>query len=97
MRERDIEKHLIKRIKEFDGMVLKFTSSISGVPDRVVICQGSVFFVEVKRPGEIPSSLQFLTHTAMKKRGAKVYVVDSKVAIDLLIEDMDFICLTKTN
>lgn len=50
MRERDIEKKLIKGVKKLGGECLKWTSpGTDGVPDRIVILpSGDIFFVELK-------------------------------------------------
>lgn len=57
--ENDVEKRLINKIKNLGGITFKFTSpSTKGVPDRIVIYDGVVAFVEVKRPGEEPRALQ---------------------------------------
>lgn len=49
--EKEIEKYLIDRVKEFNGKTYKFTSPTSaGVPDRIVIFNSGVFFVELKTP-----------------------------------------------
>ena len=49
--EKDVERYLIDRVKELNGKTYKFTSpTAAGVPDRIVLLAGHVFFVEVKRP-----------------------------------------------
>ena len=49
--EKDVEKYLIDRVKELNGKTYKFTSPTSaGVPDRIVIFNNGVFFVELKTP-----------------------------------------------
>lgn len=49
--ERDVEKYLIDTVKKFNGKTYKFTSPTSaGVPDRIVIFDCGVFFVELKAP-----------------------------------------------
>ena len=38
MIENDIEKYLVRRVKQMGGLALKFVSpSMAGVPDRIVI------------------------------------------------------------
>lgn len=50
--EREIEKYLVRKVKNFGGRSYKFTSpTAAGVPDRIVLLKNCVFFVEVKRPG----------------------------------------------
>lgn len=49
--EKEIEKYLVKKVKEHGGITYKFTSPTNaGVPDRLVVAQGCVFFVELKAP-----------------------------------------------
>ena len=50
--EKDIERRLIRKVKSYGGRTYKFISPTSaGVPDRIVLLNNRVFFVEVKRPG----------------------------------------------
>ena len=50
VRESDIEKYLKNLVEEKGGVCWKFTSSVSGVPDRVVLLPaGIVGFCEVKK------------------------------------------------
>lgn len=48
----------------------------SGVPDRLFIFNGRVFFVEFKAPGKKPRPLQLKVHATMATHGAEVYVID---------------------
>jgi len=49
--EKDIERRLIRKVKSYGGRTYKFISpTAAGVPDRIVLLAGQVFFVEVKRP-----------------------------------------------
>ena len=77
MRERAIESYLSKKVADIGGMSLKFTSAVAGVPDRIVIWRGQVWFVEVKCPEGHLSGLQQHTIAKMDAHGAKVSVVRS--------------------
>lgn len=84
--EHDIEETLRKRVEELDGLYYKFISpEHNGVPDRIVICNGNTYFVELKRPGEKPRLLQSRVHTKMRQRGAHVLVIDNFAQIDMFI------------
>lgn len=82
-REKKIETYLKKRAEALGFMCIKFTSpSNDGVPDRVVIGHGRVFFVELKAPGESLRKLQEYVVKEFRKFGADVYVVDTKEKVD---------------
>ena len=60
MIEKDIEKYLVRQVKQMGGLALKFVSpSMAGVPDRIVmIPKGTIYFAELKRPNGKPRKLQ---------------------------------------
>jgi len=83
MLEKDIEKYFNQQIKQAGGLSRKYTSpGRRGVPDRIAIMNGHVYFVELKRPGEKPRPDQMAEHREMEKHGIKVYILDSKQAVD---------------
>ena len=53
MLERDVERHLVRRVKEAGGLALKWISpGMAGVPDRICVMPGGrIVLVELKRPG----------------------------------------------
>jgi hypothetical protein len=79
MLEDEIERALIKRVKELGGSCEKFTSrGRRSVPDRLVTLPGGIIiFVEVKAPGKIPSEKQANDHKKRKLLGCDVRVIDS--------------------
>ena len=83
-RERDIEKELIRMVKDHGGMALKFVSpGLSGVPDRLLLFPGGrVVFAEVKAPGKKLRPLQMKRKMQLESLGFKVYIVDDGVMID---------------
>lgn len=89
MREKDIEKYLIDKIKNAGGRAYKFISpGNAGVPDRLVLLPGGkIIFVELKAPGKKPTSLQLAQHRRIQNLGFKVLVIDSKQAADDLINE----------
>ena len=89
MRESDVEKYLFKRITEAGGVCLKFVSAHAGVPDRIVVHNSQVVFVEVKAPGQEPWSLQALMHRRLRARGARVVVCDSYESVDALYASLE--------
>lgn len=88
MREKEIESALVKRVKENEGLCLKFTSpSMTGIPDRIILLpKGKIGFVETKRPGGEPRPIQKKRIRQFKDLGFKVYVLDSKENIDEIIK-----------
>ena len=79
MLERDVEKALVKRVKELGGKCEKFVSvNNRAVPDRLVTLPGNnICFVELKAPGKKPTKLQEKDHRERRALGAKVFVIDS--------------------
>ena len=88
IRERDIEQALIRAVRKAGGLCLKFVSpGWSGAPDRMCLFfPGRAVFVEVKAPGRKPRPLQIRRAQQLERLGFPVYVVDSKEAIEELLQ-----------
>lgn len=83
MIENDVEKYLNRKVKAAGGLSRKYTSpGRRGVPDRIVIMNGHVYFIELKRPGGKPRPDQVMERKAMNDQGIVVYVIDSKEQVD---------------
>ena len=84
MLERDIEKKFVKHVEKLGGIAEKFTSpGRRSVPDRLVtLPEGRIIFVELKRPGQYPTELQFRDHNKRRALGCDVRVINSVEAID---------------
>lgn len=82
--ERDIERYLIKRVKQMGGKAYKWTSPGNvGVPDRIVLLpDGVILFVECKASGLKPRASQRKRISEIEALGWTVHVVDSKAAVD---------------
>ena len=90
VRERDIERKLRKRVEGMGGICWKFVSSVSGVPDRLILMAGGrIVFVELKRPGEKPRPLQERQIRKIRKLGFRVEVIDSEQGIEELIKSLE--------
>ncbi len=77
MREKVIEKQLVKETKLRGGLCEKWNSGTVGWPDRIVILPDGKFgFVEVKASGEKPRPIQVHRHNQLRQLGYKVYVLD---------------------
>ena len=87
MRERDIEVKLRKSVEAQGGVCWKFTSpGTAGVPDRIILMpKGTIAFVEVKAPGEVPRKIQLKRHRQLRALGFRVYVLDDRNKIDEII------------
>lgn len=89
-REKDIEAYLVRRVKELGGVAFKFVSpGHAGVPDRLVCLPGGLaWFVELKAPGKKLRPLQEAEHRRLHKLGFLVSVIDRRVDVDLLADQM---------
>ncbi len=98
MRERDIEAHLVKRVKELGGEVRKVKwIGRRGAPDRLVMLPydswkvtkrdpGSCsFWVELKATGIKAEPHQLREHARMEKMGQDVVVIDSIEGVEALL------------
>lgn len=84
--EAEVEKHLVKRVKEAGGQCYKFSASITnGVPDRVVIL-GRTVFVETKAKNGRPSKLQLVRHDQIRFSGGEVALASTKEQVDALVD-----------
>lgn len=89
MRESKIEKYLKDETEKLGGLCLKFTSSIRGVPDRIVLLpEGKIYFVELKNEQGKLSVPQKYLHKKFKRLGIHVYVPNSKAQVDRFIEEV---------
>lgn len=89
MRESKIENYLKTEVGKYNGMCLKFTSSVSGVPDRIVILPDNrIYFVELKQEKGRLSKIQKYMHKQFNKKGVPVYVPYSKNDVDKFIEEV---------
>ncbi len=85
-RERDVERKLKQEVERMGGVCWKFTSSVSGVPDRLCLFpRGVIVFVELKRHGAKPRPLQIRQIEKIRKLGFRVEVIDSEQGIQELI------------
>ncbi len=87
MKEKELERKLIKAVRQSGGLTLKFVSpGMAGVPDRLLLFPGGrLAFCEVKAPGEKPRPLQAHRMEQLRKLGFRVYVVDSEEKIGAMI------------
>ena len=86
MKESTIEAAVVRHCKSRGLLCYKFTSPARrGVPDRMIIGNGKVLFLELKAPGEKPTKLQEYEHSLLKSAHMWVSWVDNAPeAIDLI-------------
>jgi hypothetical protein len=90
MRESVVEKYCVDVAGENGFLCYKFTSpSINGIPDRIVIGHGLIFFIELKAPGKKPRKLQEVVIARLRNHGALVYVADTKEKIDEIFQEIN--------
>lgn len=88
IRESDVEKYLIKRIKQLKGEIRKVSwIGRSHAPDRVVFFKG-VWFVELKRPRATARAGQIREHSRMRQHGAAVFVINTIEQVDEFINEI---------
>lgn len=90
MQEANVEKYLIRYVKDKGGLCLKFISaSMRGLPDRIVILpQGKIFFVELKAKGKKPRPEQTRVHKLFSSLDVKVYTADSKEKVRSVVDEV---------
>ena len=76
--EAQIEDKVSRFAKDLGWLCFKFSSPAHrGVPDRILLRAGKVFFIEFKAPGKTPTLLQKRIHKILQSAGFEVYVIDS--------------------
>tara|TARA_R110000868_G_scaffold11798_5_gene57588 strand:+ start:4727 stop:5008 length:282 start_codon:yes stop_codon:yes gene_type:complete len=78
MLESNLELKVVKLCKRWGMITYKFVSpSNRGVPDRIIICNGSVLFLELKQAGKKPTSLQMHEINRLRKSGCNAEWADN--------------------
>lgn len=90
MREKIIEQHLVKAVKNSGGIAPKLVCpGFDGMPDRLVLLpRGKIGFVEVKAPGKEPRPLQVARHGLLRRLGFKAYVLDDPEQIGGILDEI---------
>ena len=90
MREKTIERELIRAVRSCDGICPKLVSpGTDGMPDRMILMpRGKIGFVEVKAPGRKPRPLQIKRHRQLRGLGFKVFVLDDIRQIPEIIREV---------
>lgn len=90
MREKTIEQHLVKAVKNSGGIAPKLVCpGFDGMPDRLVLLPGGkIGFVEVKASGKEPRPLQVARHGLLRRLGFNVYVLDAPEQIGGILDEI---------
>ncbi len=89
LRENKVEKYLDDDVQFLGGITRKWVSpGRDGVPDRIAILFGTVWFVEVKTTDGKLSEAQKREHTRLRAAGAKVTTVYGKEGVDEFIRTL---------
>ena len=81
--EKEIENYFCWAVEKAGGKTWKFTSPANrGVPDRIAVLNGTVWFVEIKKPGGKLSELQKQFGKDAKSLGLNYTVVWSKEDVE---------------
>ena len=87
MLEKQIEKYLVRRVKDNEGLTFKWISTVTGVPDRLVLLKQRVFFVELKTETGKLSGRQILVFDQLGEQGFSVYILRSYDDIEEFIRE----------
>lgn len=87
MREKNIERKLVLKLKSYGVDPVKFeVPGKRGMPDRIILIPGGkVIFAEVKAPGKKLRPLQEKRKRELEELDFEVYVIDSENSIDRLV------------
>ena len=90
MLEKEVEKNLVKQVKNRGGICPKFVSpGFDGMPDRLILLPGGkIAFAELKAPGKKPRALQVSRLNLLKRLGFKSYVIDQKDQIGEILNEV---------
>lgn len=82
-RERDIESNLRRSVEKMGGIAMKFTSpGNDGVPDRIIILQGEILFVELKTKAGRLSPVQVWQQERIRRAGAGVVTLYGAAGVE---------------
>ena len=89
MLERDVEKILVKGVRDLGGKAYKFTSpGNGGVPDRLIVIDGLIDFVELKQDNGRLSPLQRVQISKLRSLGASVLILQGEQDVRLYLDGL---------
>ena len=87
MLEKQIEKYLVKRVTESNGLTFKWISTVTGVPDRLVFLNSQAYLVELKTSTGGLSPRQIFVFDQLGEQGFPVHVLRSYEDIEEFIRE----------
>jgi hypothetical protein len=89
MIESQLERKFVRSVKDAGGVTYKWVSpGTLGVPDRIVIYNGRVLFVELKTETGRLSPIQLYVHAILARNGAEVHIIRGEKQLDAFIESL---------
>lgn len=90
MRESRIENRLVREVEKRGGKAPKFVSpGWSGAQDRLVLMpEGRIWFVELKRPGGKPRPLQTKRQKELEDLGFRVRVISTAGELEAFLKEV---------
>ncbi|MFR1104059.1 MAG: VRR-NUC domain-containing protein [Acutalibacteraceae bacterium] len=90
LKESQIERNMVKRVRERGGLCYKFQSPGNpGVPDRIILTrEGHTVYVELKTEIGRLAKIQVWQIGEMRKRGADVRVVRGADEMRALVDEL---------
>jgi hypothetical protein len=85
--EKQIEQYLNKKVKELNGLTFKWISTVTGVPDRIVILNNKIHLVELKTATGVLSERQKLVFKQLEEHGQKVHILRSKSDVENFVAE----------
>ena len=90
MREREVERSLVRSVKRMGGICPKWVSpGLDGVPDRIVLFPGGrIGFVELKAPGKKMRPLQKKRKEKLESLGFLIFCIDKAEQIEEVLREI---------
>jgi Holliday junction resolvase len=88
--EKDVERKLVRGIRNQGGMCRKFVSpGWAGAPDRIVLLPGGrMYFIEMKRPGEEPEPLQQHRIEELQALGFNARAINTEEDVNIFLKEV---------
>ena len=85
--EKAVESYLSRQVKALGGMCIKLANTgYNGIPDRLVLCNGKAYLVELKAPSGRLSEVQKARHKQLENIGFKVATLWNFEQVDWFME-----------